>query len=362
MSGALELADTTPAGVGAFLHRVADRFLGEAVAKATTKSEGDLGDFPASDYAFVPDAEKPSTWKLRLTSSPGGAPDASIVGAAVAALGAGFRGNKVEIPSADLAGVKAKVRTAWMKANPDMKESDMPTAIAKAVTFASIIAGHELSDALPEAFDTLEDAVWSAIYAHDPTTYADLSVDDKQALVAQSLDEFKAYLLGIMASGVGKREISEAARAVARMEAIVAKVGRKISGARLEQLKTAAVALASVLAEVEADPADPAEEDVQKSGAAAEEQEVTSEEFTAAMAPFAERLEAIEKRLPEPAAVVVKTEIDVADDELTLAVVAESIGKLADRLEAVEKARGNRTSADGQDDGQVKKSQWAGIF
>lgn len=94
-----------------------------------TKSEGEAGNFPASDYAYVPDPEKSSTWKLRLTTTPGGAPDTAIIGAAVAALGAGFRGNKVAIPDADLVGVKAKVRSAWMKAHPDAKLVDVPESI-----------------------------------------------------------------------------------------------------------------------------------------------------------------------------------------------------------------------------------------
>lgn len=97
--------------------------------KAQTKSEGDAGNFPASDYAYVPDPNSPSTWKLRLTASPGGSPDSGIVGAAVAALGAGFRGNKVQIPSAALPGVKAKVRAAWNKANPDKTADQMPMVI-----------------------------------------------------------------------------------------------------------------------------------------------------------------------------------------------------------------------------------------
>ena len=97
-----------------------------------TKSEGEAGDFPASDYAYVPDPEHPSTWKLRLTSTPGGSADPTIVGAAVAALGPGFRGQKVEIPSSDLPGAKAKVRAAWLKAHPDAKPADVPEAIKAA--------------------------------------------------------------------------------------------------------------------------------------------------------------------------------------------------------------------------------------
>jgi hypothetical protein len=96
-----------------------------------TKSE-DGKDFPPGDYAYVPDKESPSTWKLRLTATPGGTPDSGIVGAAIAALGKGFRGNKVSIPAADLPAVKAKVRAAWKKANPDKDPADMPPAIAEA--------------------------------------------------------------------------------------------------------------------------------------------------------------------------------------------------------------------------------------
>lgn len=83
--------------------------------------------FPSSAYAYVPDANMPSTWKLRLWASPTGGPDSHIVGAAIAALGAGFRGNKVQIPADELPSVKAKVKAAWIKANPDKKPSEMPS-------------------------------------------------------------------------------------------------------------------------------------------------------------------------------------------------------------------------------------------
>lgn len=93
-----------------------------------TKTEGGKK-FPAGDYAYVPDPKKSSTWKLRLTSAPGGAPDTRIVGAAVAALGPGFRGQKVQIPSDDRAGVIARVRSAWLKANPDKDKKDLPKVL-----------------------------------------------------------------------------------------------------------------------------------------------------------------------------------------------------------------------------------------
>ena len=77
-------------------------------------------------WGFSLPGDTPSHWKLRLTKTPGGKPDAGIVGAAVAALGKGFRGNKVIIPSADLSAVKARVKAAWKQANPDKSDEDLP--------------------------------------------------------------------------------------------------------------------------------------------------------------------------------------------------------------------------------------------
>lgn len=81
--------------------------------------------YPKSDFAYTPD-DKPSHWRLRLTKTPGGSPDAGIVGAAVAALGKGFRGKKVQIPQAALAAVKAKVKAAWLKANAGKGSDELP--------------------------------------------------------------------------------------------------------------------------------------------------------------------------------------------------------------------------------------------
>jgi hypothetical protein len=87
--------------------------------QAITKTDGGVK-FPKQAYAFVPDPEKPSTWKIRLWESPTKKITARQVGAAIAAFSpGGFRGQKVQIPSNKIAGVKAKVRAAWKKANPD---------------------------------------------------------------------------------------------------------------------------------------------------------------------------------------------------------------------------------------------------
>lgn len=99
------------------------------VEKAVTKREGGE-DFPAQAFAYVPDPEAPSTWKLRLWDSLDARETAAQVGRAVAALGpGGFRGNRVEIPSEDLARVKERVLVAWLKANPEMAQSDAPSVL-----------------------------------------------------------------------------------------------------------------------------------------------------------------------------------------------------------------------------------------
>lgn len=101
-----------------------------------TKTE-DGKNFPASDYAYVPDRNKTTTWKLRLTSTPGGEPDARIVGAAVAALGTkGFRGQRVKIPKEDIPAVLARVRAAWFKANPDKDKDDLPKVLKKGLSLS----------------------------------------------------------------------------------------------------------------------------------------------------------------------------------------------------------------------------------
>lgn len=65
-----------------------------------------------ADYAYTPDPKTPSKNKLNIS-------DARHVAAAVAALGKGFRGQKVQIPEKDLAAVKKRVAVAHKKFFPD---------------------------------------------------------------------------------------------------------------------------------------------------------------------------------------------------------------------------------------------------
>lgn len=242
---------------------------------------------------------------------------------------------------------------AWLRKAADAVIGKVP--VAKVQTFASMVAGQELQEALGESWWTLQDALWAAIYATDDAG-ADLSLEAKQALVGQDLDEFKAYLLAEMteATSIGKRATNPEAAAVA---AFVAKVGRKISGSRLERLQSAADALSSVLTEVE----DSTEEDTDEEDTDVDKAEITkaiTDGLAAALEPITKRLDTIE------AAKVEKTG-DSDDAPVTLETIAEAVGKVADRLEKLESAGavGKRTSVVGQDGGEVKKrSQFAGIF
>ena len=106
----------------------------DPLSKQTKREDGQ--DFPAEAFAYVPDPEKPSTWKLRLWDSLDERETRTQVGAAIAALGpGGFRGNRVEIPADDLPGVKRRVLTAWRKVWGDEAPDEIP-AVLKAESYA----------------------------------------------------------------------------------------------------------------------------------------------------------------------------------------------------------------------------------
>lgn len=245
----------------------------------------------------------------------------------------------------------------WLRKAADVLMGK-PESVAKTATFAEIVAGQELQDALHDSWYTLEDALWGAIYAYDENGQS-LPLDAKKALVAQDLDEFKTYLLAQMDGGITKRDGGPAETATRHIAAIVAKAGRKISGARLERLQAASEALNSVLVEVaevtEEAGADAQEDNVEK----AELVTAVTEAVTKAQEPLVARIEALEKS----ATPAVEGDKKPEDEPATLDTVVEVVAKLADRLEAIEKAPGARTSVDGQDGSDlVKKSRWAGIF
>jgi hypothetical protein len=95
------------------------------MAEKPFKTEGGVK-YPASDYACVPDRSKPSTWQLRLSQGRPGNITTSQLGRAAAALGKGFRGNKVDLKCSRGA-VKRRIRSEYKKLGT--KPEDMPDAV-----------------------------------------------------------------------------------------------------------------------------------------------------------------------------------------------------------------------------------------
>jgi len=106
-------------------HEITD----DAVEKRTgpaMKRENGI-DFPARDYAYVPDPQKPATWKLRLTLSPGKVTLSQLGRAAAALSTGGFRGNRVTLPKEVLSSVKRRVRQEYRKLG--VKEPKIPSSV-----------------------------------------------------------------------------------------------------------------------------------------------------------------------------------------------------------------------------------------
>ena len=152
-------------------------------------------EYPKSDFAFTPDDE-PSHWKLRLTSTPGGKPDARIVGAAVAALGKGFRGKRVQIPADALAGVKSKVRAAWLAANKDKGAEDMPSVlkINKGETTMTLEEIQKRQDAQEAELAVLKAA--NAALVSENETVLKMSKKERKTFAGMDEEKRKEYLAG----------------------------------------------------------------------------------------------------------------------------------------------------------------------
>ena len=88
----------------------------------TPKMKNENGvDYPAEDFAYVPNAEAPGSWKCRMAEKPGKATRAQL-GAACGALGT--------IPEKDLPSVRRKLRAQYAKLGVD--KADMPESVMEA--------------------------------------------------------------------------------------------------------------------------------------------------------------------------------------------------------------------------------------
>jgi len=113
--------------------------------QAAMKTEDGV-EFPAAAYAYAPDPEKPSEWKLRLWEDPTKKVTRKQLGAAAAALSpGGFRGQKVDIPSDDLPGVKRKIRAAYRSL--DVPDDEMPRWIKESESREPVFEVTQLTEA-----------------------------------------------------------------------------------------------------------------------------------------------------------------------------------------------------------------------
>ena len=102
--------------------------------------------FPAAAFAYVPEADKSSGWKLRLWEDLEKKVTRAQLGRAAAALSpGGFRGEKVAIPSADMSAVKRKIRAEYRKL--DVEEADIPRWVKEVETREEVIDFVPLTEA-----------------------------------------------------------------------------------------------------------------------------------------------------------------------------------------------------------------------
>jgi len=123
---------------------------------AKKKTEGGV-EYPASAYLYVPDKDKPSTWKLRYKNYADGnlEIDQEQLGKAVAAFSpGGYRGNQVELPDEDRKKVLAKIKSIYRDLGVD--EEEWPETIR---------GSQDVS------LDEIRDILWQAVNEKDTEAY-----------------------------------------------------------------------------------------------------------------------------------------------------------------------------------------------
>lgn len=133
----LDRVDLVPAGANPEAH--------VAMFKHPTLKVAGRG-FPASDFAYVPDARKPETWRFLLTSEPGGKPDAEVVMEAANTL----EKSAGTIPEKDMSDVTRNLRVAWVRAHPGRSRDELPDVLKEA-TLTDTKTAEELQTELDKA-------------------------------------------------------------------------------------------------------------------------------------------------------------------------------------------------------------------
>lgn len=224
IQGLALLTEPTPENL-----KEADSILAWLKEQAVMKTEDGVG-FPAEAYAYVPDPEKPSEWKLRLWEDPKQKVTRKQLGAAAAALSpGGFRGQRVDIPRDDLAAVKRKIRVAYRSLDvPDedmprwVKEVEVRTFLANYIplTEAKLEKGIATVDVIQAGFNSSKDRYYPLdTLVRDYSVFEGLkmfadhpSEDDERNRPERSIRDWVASLKNVHVEGdkvVGEAHIVE---------------------------------------------------------------------------------------------------------------------------------------------------------
>lgn len=161
--------------------------LEEAVlVNRTTRREGSTV-LTSADYAYVPDPNKPSTWKLRID-------DVTHVAGAIGAIGKGFRGNKVIIPKSAMPGVKAKIRKAWLKFHKDKSEKDLPEILTNTSYELELRKQDEELTVSELSYSDREDQVRTAYYDTNPVKYDPVTGNPSRCYVVSVYEDYLIYM------------------------------------------------------------------------------------------------------------------------------------------------------------------------
>ena len=140
-------------------------------------------EYPARCFLYVPDADKPSTWKLLVCEWQGGKAVATVAqcGRAAAALGKGFRGKKVSLSAKARTAAKRKLAAAYKRLG--VAKEDIPEHL-----FSEGVKG--MTDEERRALEAEIRASIEAEFAQQAQTVADLTESITVEVRAQVEAEF----------------------------------------------------------------------------------------------------------------------------------------------------------------------------
>jgi hypothetical protein len=155
-------------------------------------------------YAYNPDPEDESKAKLNIS-------DARHTAAAVAALGPGFRGNKVQIPEEDLPAVKRKVRAAYKKYFPDNELPDILKASEMLDMFSSFIDKFFTKTSDEQVVEEVNEEMVSYEVVYEPLVKDAHGEWMSEETIAEACDNFNHYLeKGVVTSNLFHLESTNA--------------------------------------------------------------------------------------------------------------------------------------------------------